>query len=36
MKQEPTLTADKQKLINLWNEHLRAEFFAHSANEAIA
>ena len=36
MPQQPPLTADEQKLNDLWNEHLRAEFAAHSADEAIA
>src|SRR5918992_633928 len=36
MPQQPALTADEQKLNNLWNEHVRAEFSAHSADEAIA
>ena len=36
MPQQPPLTADEQKLNDLWNEHLRAEFSAHSADEAIA
>jgi len=36
MTQSPTLTAAEQKLNDLWTEHLRAEFTAHSAEEAIA
>jgi carboxymethylenebutenolidase len=36
MSQQPALTADEQKLNDVWNEHLRAEFSAHSADEAIA
>jgi carboxymethylenebutenolidase len=36
MPQQPALTADEQKLNDVWNEHLRAEFSAHSADEAIA
>jgi carboxymethylenebutenolidase len=36
MSQQPALTAVEQKLNNVWNEHLRAEFDAHSADEAIA
>src|SRR5262245_20035225 len=36
MSQLPTLTADEQKLNDVWNEHLRAEFAAHSANETVA
>src|SRR5262249_9170251 len=33
--QEPALTADEQKLDDVWNEHLRAEFSAHSPDETI-
>jgi len=33
---EPALTADEQRLNNLWQEHLRTEFNAHSADEAMA
>jgi len=36
MSQQPALTADEQKLSNLWEEHLRTEFNALSAHEAIA
>jgi carboxymethylenebutenolidase len=36
MAQPPALTADEQKLNDVWNEHLRAEFYAHSADEAVA
>jgi carboxymethylenebutenolidase len=36
MSQQPALTAEEQKLVNVWNEHLRAEFSAHSPDEAIA
>jgi carboxymethylenebutenolidase len=36
MPQQPALTADEQKLNDVWNEHLRTEFSAHSADEAIA
>jgi carboxymethylenebutenolidase len=36
MPQQPALTADEQKLNDVWNEHLRAEFYAHSADEAVA
>ena len=35
MPQEPALTADEQKLNDVWNEHLRAEFCAHSPDETI-
>jgi carboxymethylenebutenolidase len=33
---EPALRSDEQKLNDLWNEHLRAEFSAHCADETIA
>jgi len=33
---EPALTADEQRLNNLWQEHLRTEFNVHSADEAMA
>jgi len=33
---QTALTADEQKLNDVWNEHLRAEFNAHSADETIA
>ena len=36
MPQQPTLTADEQKLNDVWNEHLREEFEGHSPDEAIA
>jgi hypothetical protein len=36
MSWQPTLTADKLKLNEAWEEHLRAEFKTHSADEAIA
>jgi len=36
MPQEPALTAAEQKLNDVWNEHLRAEFSAHSADETVA
>jgi carboxymethylenebutenolidase len=36
MSQRPVLTADQQLLNGAWQEHLRAEFTAHSADEAIA
>jgi len=36
MSQQPALTADQQKLNDAWEEHLRTEFNAHSADEAIA
>jgi carboxymethylenebutenolidase len=36
MSQQPALTADEQTLNSVWNEHLRAEFEAHSVDEAIA
>ena len=36
MAQPPDLTANEQHVNDLWNEHLRAEFSAHSADEAIA
>jgi carboxymethylenebutenolidase len=36
MAQPPALTADEQKFNDIWNEHLRVEFSAHSADEAIA
>jgi carboxymethylenebutenolidase len=36
VSQPLTLPADEQKLNDVWNEHLRAEFSAHSADEAIA
>jgi len=36
MARQLPLTADQQKLNDAWEEHLRAEFNAHSADEAIA
>src|SRR5262245_44781015 len=36
MSQQHMLTAAEQKLNDVWQEHLRAEFIAHSADEAIA
>src|SRR5262245_16706945 len=36
MSQQHMLTAAEQKLNNVWQEHLRAEFTAHSADEALA
>ena len=36
MSQQPALKADEQKLTNVWNEHISAEFTAHSPDEAIA
>jgi carboxymethylenebutenolidase len=36
MLQQPELTADAQKLNDVFNEHLRAEFNANSPDEAIA
>jgi carboxymethylenebutenolidase len=36
MAQPPALTADEQQLNDVWNAHLRAEFAAHSADEALA
>ena len=35
MPNQPALTAEQQKLNDLWDAHLRAEFEAHSADEAI-
>ena len=35
MPQEPAFTAAEQKLDGVWNEHLRAEFSAHSPDETI-
>jgi hypothetical protein len=35
MPQQPALTAD-EKLNDVWNEHLRAEFSARSADETVA
>ena len=36
MSQQPALTAGEQKLDDVWNEHLCAEFSAHSADETVA
>jgi carboxymethylenebutenolidase len=36
MSQKPALTVDEQKLNDLWNEHVRAEFDVHSPDETIA
>ena len=36
MSQQQALTADQQKLSNLWDEHLRAEFSSHAPDDAIA
>ena len=36
MTKQPALTADEQKFNDIWNEHLRAEFSAHSADETLA
>jgi carboxymethylenebutenolidase len=36
LPQQVSLTADEQKLNDVWNEHLRAEFNAHSADETVA
>src|SRR5215813_13396224 len=35
LPQQAALTADEQKLNDVWNEHLRAEFSAHSPDETI-
>ena len=36
MPQQAALTADEQKFNDIWNEHLRAEFSAYSADETVA
>jgi len=36
MLRQSDLTAAEQKLEAVWNEHLRAEFSAHSADETVA
>src|SRR5215471_20404090 len=36
MLRQSDLTAAEQKLDAVWNEHLRAEFSAHSADETVA
>ena len=33
MRQQPALTADEQKLNDVWNEHLRASAGPHAADE---
>src|SRR5260370_41329930 len=35
MPQQLALTVDEQKLSDAWDEHLRTEFSAHSADEAV-
>jgi carboxymethylenebutenolidase len=35
MPPQPALRADEQKLDEVWNEHLRAEFSAHNADETL-
>ncbi|MBV8136559.1 MAG: ester cyclase [Deltaproteobacteria bacterium] len=36
MSRQQALTAEQQKLSDLWDEHVRTEFSAHAADEAIA
>jgi carboxymethylenebutenolidase len=36
MSQQQALTAEQQKLSDLWDEHVRTEFSAHAPDEAIA
>ena len=36
MSQHAALTSDEQKLAEVWDEHLRAEFEARSVNETLA
>ena len=36
MSQQTVLTTNDQKLNDSWEEHLRREFKAHSADDAIA
>ena len=36
MSHQPALSAHQQKLNDAWEKHMRAEFSAHSADEAIA
>lgn len=36
MTQQLPLTPEQQKLNDAWEEHLRTEFSAHSADDAIA
>jgi len=36
LPQQAALTAYEQKLTDVWNEHLRAEFDAHSVGETVA
>lgn len=35
MPQQTALTSAEQNLNDVWNEHLRAEFSSHSADETI-
>jgi carboxymethylenebutenolidase len=35
VSREPALSAEEQRLNNVWQEHLRTEFNAHSADEAM-
>jgi carboxymethylenebutenolidase len=34
--QQPLLPSDEQKISDVWDEHLRAEFSAHSADDTVA
>ena len=36
MSQQQTLAAEQQRLSEFWDEHVRTEFSAHAADEAIA
>src|SRR5580700_8651228 len=36
MSQQPALTGDEQKLNDVWDEHVRAEFEAHNADQSVA
>jgi hypothetical protein len=36
MSQQPALTLEERRLNNAWEEHIRTEFKAHSADNAIA
>lgn len=36
MSQQQALTAEQQNLSDLWDEHVRTEFSAHAADEAIS
>ena len=36
MSQQAPLTSDQQKLADVWDEHIRAEFEARSVNETLA